>query len=468
MLTVSSRNAVAPYRGRDVGMDSVGTALDVGTLIVGSLEKSGSDKVRLTTRLYDGSGADLRKNTTVTFPRDSLFAAGTAIAAKVSESLREPIGKELQLQESQARAGNLRAWTLVQRGEKLRKDAEQAALRDPKSAVPLLVEADTLLQQAAEADPQWVDPVLVKGDVALQHARIVGKDEKLQWFRAGRNAADQALKIDPTNARALALKGTVQYQEWRLALNPDQAARKALLDSAEAALRDAVSADNSLAPAYVTLSFIEFEKKDVPSSLREASNAYSADKFLSNSDLVLDRLFFGSYNTEQFAEAQKWCEEGGRRFPGNPTFTQCHLWLMLAPDAQRDVPRAWQLAARLDSLYAGRPDSVRAFQQHFAQILVGGAIGKSVSGTPSPLVDSARSMLLRARADSRVDSRHELPGYEAVMRVRIGDLDEAISLLKEYVGYNPDHSFRVGNNIHWWWRPLTDKPGFKALLARGQ
>ncbi len=466
-LTVSSRNAVAPYRGRDVGMDSIGTTLDVGTLIVGSLEKSGQDRVRLTTRLYDGSGTDLRKNSTLSIPRDSLFAAETAVAAKVSESLREPLGTELQLQESRARAGNLRAWTLVQRGEKLRKDAEQAGLSNPTAAVSLLVTADSLLTQAAEADPRWVDPALVMGDVDLQRARLVPKEEKLQWIQRGRAAVKRALDLEPANARALALRGTLDYLEWRLALAPDPEARKALLKSAEDDLRQAVDADPTLASAYVTLSFIEFEKKDVPTSLKEAERAYTADKFLSNSDVVLDRLFFGSYNTEQFGAAQKWCDEGGRRFPRNPTWTQCHLWLMLPADAPQDVPRAWQLAARLDTLYAGRPDSVREYQRHFAQLLVGGALGHKIAGAPSPLIDSARRVLVRARADSRIDPRHELPGYEAVMRAQIGDLDEALTLLKEYVGYNPDHSFLVGNNLHWWWKELAAMPGFVALRRRG-
>ena len=183
---------------------------------------------------------------------------------------------------------------------------------------------------------------------------------------------------------------------------------------------------------------------------------------------MLDRLFFGSYNTEQFAAAQRWCDEGGRRFPANPTWTQCHLWLMLRRDAPRDVPRAWQLAARFDSLYAGRPDSVREYQRRFAQMLVGGAIGKKVAGAPSPLLDSARRVLVRARADARIDPSHELPGYEAVMRAQLGDEDEALQLLREYVGYNPGHSFLVGNNLHWWWRELSDKPAFEALRRRGK
>ena len=52
------------------------------------------------------------------------------------------------------------------------------------------------------------------------------------------------------------------------------------------------------------------------------------------------------------------------------------------------------------------------------------------------------------------------------MRVQMGDFDEAIALLKEYVASNPDHSFNVGGNVHWWWRDIRSRPEFQALLAR--
>ena len=75
-------------------------------------------------------------------------------------------------------------------------------------------------------------------------------------------------------------------------------------------------------------------------------------------------------------------------------------------------------------------------------------------------------MLIRARPDLRIDPKHELAGYEGVMRAQIGDLDEAIGLFKEYVSFNPDHSFSVGQNIHWWYRELRGKPEFDALVGR--
>jgi hypothetical protein len=100
------------------------------------------------------------------------------------------------------------------------------------------------------------------------------------------------------------------------------------------------------------------------------------------------------------------------------------------------------------------------------RILVAGAIGKMSNGVPSPLADSARRVLLAARADRNIDPGRELPGYEAVIRVQMGDVDEAIALLKEYVASNPDHSFNVGGNVHWWWRDIRSRPEFQALLAR--
>ncbi len=466
-LTVSSRNAVSPYRGTEVELDSIGSigrALDVGTVIEGSLERDGPDKVRLTTRLYDGSGADLGKRTRLVIRRDSLFAAGESIAGKVSESLREILGDEIRLRESQASAGNLRAWTLLQRGEKLRKDAELEALRDPTSAAPLIAAADSLLASATVADPLWVDPIVLRGELALQRSRIEpDKMEKGRWVEAGLGFAGEALKLEGDNARALALRGTLRYQQWGLAITPDPAARADLLNSAESDLQSAVNADPTLASAYATLSNVQYTKKDVYSALTMAKNAYAADRFLSNSAAILGRLFFASYDTEAFAEARKWCDEGGRRFPRALNFTLCQLLLGLQPDSRPDVTEAWRLAARLDSL---APPATRAYQSRLAQILVAGALGKKIGDTPSPLADSARRVLNRARADAAIDPRHELPGYEAVARARIGDLDEAIALLKQYVAFNPDHSFEVAGNIHWWWRELRSKRGFQDLLNR--
>ena len=75
-------------------------------------------------------------------------------------------------------------------------------------------------------------------------------------------------------------------------------------------------------------------------------------------------------------------------------------------------------------------------------------------------------MIERARVGVDVDPTQELLGYEAVMWTQMGSYDEAISILKRYMPLNPDHSFQVGGNVHWWWRVLMDKPEFKALTTQ--
>jgi hypothetical protein len=82
------------------------------------------------------------------------------------------------------------------------------------------------------------------------------------------------------------------------------------------------------------------------------------------------------------------------------------------------------------------------------------------------MTDSANAVLRRARADFEVDENQELAGYEAAIRTVLGDYDEAVSLLRRYVALNPGHSFNVDGDLHWWWRPLRDQPGFAAVAAR--
>jgi hypothetical protein len=142
--------------------------------------------------------------------------------------------------------------------------------------------------------------------------------------------------------------------------------------------------------------------------------------------------------------------------------------MMLAPDASPDIALAWRRAATLDSLT--RPDQ-RAFTSRLGQMIVGGVIGRAAQRTPQgapakALADSAVRVLTRARADRDVDPRLELAAYEAIMRAQMGQDREAIDLLRRYVAVNPDHSFQVGGNIHWWWRNLKNDPAFQAVMAR--
>jgi len=79
------------------------------------------------------------------------------------------------------------------------------------------------------------------------------------------------------------------------------------------------------------------------------------------------------------------------------------------------------------------------------------------------LKDSARHVLIAARAGREDDPQQELPLLEAFGRTLLDEPGEAIELLKRYVAANPAHSFQRGGDVSWWWRDLRKDPRFTQL-----
>jgi hypothetical protein len=104
-----------------------------------------------------------------------------------------------------------------------------------------------------------------------------------------------------------------------------------------------------------------------------------------------------------------------------------------------------------------------------SRMIVGGVIGRAAKTATGPqqkaLMDSADRVLRTARADISLDPEVELAGYEAIMRTILGEHDAAMQLLGRYVSKNPDHSFEVAGNVHWWWQELQARPAFARLRA---
>lgn len=480
-LDVVSQNGVAPLRG--VSADSVSRALQVGTVVEGSIEAVG-DQVRVRTQLRDARGNDLGKSSELTISKDQLFVAEDSVAEVVARTLRARLGTEFTLRERQAGTRNQAAWNLLSRAERDRKEAEALAREDPEKAMEGLFLADSMLMQAHDADQKWIEPLLLRGRIAVLQAQLAETEpERGRWIDSALVRANAAIALVPNEialalggrslaqpdsarvARALELRGTILYADWRLDREADPAARTSLLRNAQRDLEAAVQVDPSRASAFAMLSSLYYDTKDAYAALNMARNAYRADAYLAASDRILMRLFWTSYDTGQFDEAEKWCATGESRFPSDYRFTACHLWLMLADSvSSKDISRAWSLVARWDSL---APPADRAFEGHLAQFVAAGVIGRAgrLKG-PASLRDSANRVLLRARADASVDPHQELAGYEAIMRVQMGDLSTAIDLLKRYVALNPDHSFEIGGRLHWWWTDLKDQPGFQAVMGR--
>src|SRR5256885_1710561 len=166
-LTVVSKNGVAPYRSSNAPLDSVARALSVGTIVPGGGDEVGG-RYRVSVSLIDGaSGADLGTRASFDQPAEAVLAIRDSLASKVAEFLRVRLGEELRLREERAGTRSVAAWSLVQQGERTRKDAEARLQKDDvDGAFAAFARADSQLALAEAADPEWVDVTVQRGSIA--------------------------------------------------------------------------------------------------------------------------------------------------------------------------------------------------------------------------------------------------------------------------------------------------------------
>ncbi len=457
-LSVVSRNGVAQFRGSDMRRDSIATALNVGSIVEGSVEEvSGGLKVE--TRLLDASGSTIDRANFVIAPEE-LLTAQDSVVQTVANLLRQVLGDEVQLRQRRETASNVDAWLLLQRAERFTKDGEALLDQDQVSqGIALLLRADSALANAEAADPEWIEPIISRGWIARQLAELQEDPFEAQpWIERGLGHAERALVLGGNVPRGLELRGTLRLDLWYREVTPDPSEREQIHKGATEDLEAAVAAEPSLTRAWMALNNVYYDKEDATAAMMAARRAYEEDAYLRNADGILIDLFWGSMDLEQFGQSRRWCAEGVRRFPRVFDIVECQLWQMATPALPADPEQAWQLYATLDTL---APEASRPYLMTKWQIVVGGVLARA------GLTDSARSVLERARASitHESDPTQDLASVEAYMRGLLGDYDEAIDLLKLYVASNPGHAFAEAAGTLWWWRDLRAQPRFREVTG---
>lgn len=81
------------------------------------------------------------------------------------------------------------------------------------------------------------------------------------------------------------------------------------------------------------------------------------------------------------------------------------------------------------------------------------------------LADSARSVLARSRGDARVDPTRELLMTQAFVHTLLGDKQEAVDLLQQYLTFNPERRQGFAEHGHWWWRELRSDAAYQRMIG---
>lgn len=213
-LQVISRNGVAPFKGRTAAPDSIAHALNVGTIVDGTVAQSG-DRLRVSVSLVNAAtGAEISSNT-IERPRKEIFSLEDDLAQAVSVMLRRQLGHEVVLQTLRAGTKRPEAWELLQRAQQAARSGEaQMAAGDSADAARAFALADTQLARTEQLDPEWPAPPTARGwlDYRLSRlARSAPPAYHVDRIQAGLAHAERALQLRPNDPDALELRGTLRY-----------------------------------------------------------------------------------------------------------------------------------------------------------------------------------------------------------------------------------------------------------------
>ena len=452
-LQVVSANGVRPYRDRPVPLDSIASALSVGTIVAGTLGGS-PERPRLVVRLIDAVTGRQLDSRRLDPASGDILALRNQLIQEVTRFLRERLGREIRQEELRAGTKNPQAWILVRRVDDLYQDADTLyAAGDTAASHRALDTADSLLRVVERLDPTWVDPIVLRGWIAAKRIELTEGATAVavrQWAPQGIALAGRALARRPSYPPALELRGWLRFVTWQYANRPDLTA----LAAAEGDLRAAAVPENpSQARAWSTLSSVLESKGAFAQANLAAVRAYETDAFLAAAPTVLFRLYFTSVMLRRWKEAAEWCARGYSRFPTSWLFTFCRLTLLYLPSGQRpDVTLAWRLFADLERVTSPSERPVLAPRW---RMIVAGVLARAGQR------DSARRTLDAAKTLAGDD--REMDYYEAGVHVLLGEHLRGLNLLERYIAYAPQtRPYLKGDPV---FEPLHSYAQFRALVG---
>jgi TolB-like protein len=460
-LHVTSRNGVAPFKGKDIAPDSIAKALSVGTIVSGTVAQSG-DKLRVTVEMLDArTGKSIGTPLEIEKTKADAFALQDTLVAEVSAALRKQIGAQVQVLTSKAGTRNAAAWEAFQRAKQTVTEGDSLlGAGDIPGTMAKLGRADSALGVVAGQDDKWAAPLSQQAILKYRLARLsLGMPVATisPMIEAGLERAAKALAIAPNDPDALEARGSLRYLQWLLNLTPSGESDNAV-EAAKADLTASIKANPAQASAMNVLSHLQVVEGRTSDGKLMADDAYRMDPYLTDANKTVWRLFQASMDLDQTTESKKWCDEGARRFPADYRFSECRLWMLMLRGLQ-PKPTADQVWKAYDAFIEADKVDQPEFAKRKGMMLA--AMGLNRVG----LADSARSVIGRAQGDESIDPTGDLAYLEAMARAQLDEKDKAISLLSRYYAKNPQRKAFISRDEAWYFKSLENEPRYKTLIG---
>jgi TolB-like protein/Flp pilus assembly protein TadD len=416
-LKVAGRTSAFSFKGRVLDVREIGTALNVATVLQGSVRRMG-DRLRITAQLVDVTNGFHLWSERFDRQLDDVFAIQDEIATNIAERLEVTIGGTVR--RLRPHTGNVEAYELYLKGRALLYQRGMAMFR-----------ARECFEEALALDEQYA---LAHAGLADSHSILGyhGFIAPLEAWPPARQAAEQAVALAPELAEAHNALAIVAFaRDWNW-VTADREFRRSL----------------ELNPSYVqarvwhAVACLQGTRGDHEAAIAEARVAVDIDPLSAYTHTMLAYvLTFAGRTDEAVEEARKGVESDPDSYWG-----------------QFALATAYHLAGRLseaDGAYQ------RALSVSGRNPLALANLGRLYAEWEKPADASAVAVELMARSRQQ----YVQPSTVALAAACAGRAEEALGLLQRAFEEH-DPWLAWGALTSPWFGPLRALAGYEELLTR--
>jgi TolB-like protein/class 3 adenylate cyclase/cytochrome c-type biogenesis protein CcmH/NrfG len=415
-LHVAARTSSFAFKGKNEDVRTIGTQLNVGAVLEGSVAKAGN-QVRITAQLINvADGYHLWSDS---YDRDlqDIFAIRSQVAQTVAKALQVTLAADERQRLDQKPTENLEAYQLYLKGRYYVNRYTEDGLKKGLA----------YLQQAIALDPGYA--LAYQG---LAYYYTVMSD----WFAPqkdampkARAAAEKALQIDPTLSEPHTFLAFVAwYYDWNWSV-------------AEEEYKRALALDPNSVVAHWTYGLSLSAIRPPDESIAELRKAVAIDPLSPEANSFLGMAF---YYAHRYADA---IAQFRATLEMEPNYSLAHLWLGNSYVQNGELEHGLAELRRAKELDPHNPD-----------VMCGLGHAYAVAGDR----DAAQRVIEELHQQSQAG--HVSPYYFAVIYAALGDTDQAFTLLDR--AYD-DRGFYISSlKVDPMVDPLRSDPRFAALLKK--
>jgi eukaryotic-like serine/threonine-protein kinase len=417
-LVVRPTSSVATYADDEkVDLSTAGRQLGVDALVDGRFQRAG-DRVRVTVQLLDVASGATRWASSFDEPFSNVFAVQDAISQRVAEELVASLTPDDRSRLMARYTGNTEAYQLYVRGRYFWERRTADALR----------KSIEYYRQAIERDPSYALAFAGLADSynILGNASVLPPGEAYPQAKA---AAAEALRLDDrlSQARIAMAFATYLYdRDWT---------------AAEAMFQRALAEAPNYGPGHQWYAVCLVSRGRFEEARREMERAVALDP----SSVAINAVeAWVSFLSRRYGDA---IAQAKRALEMDNDSLLAHNYLALTHTAQKEY---------VEAAHALRPLVANADREPRALGLIG--LGFARTGR----VTSARRTIDQLKGLARI--RHVPAYYESLVRIGLGEHDEAIALLER--GADDRFPWAIHFNVDPLLDPLRQDARFRALLRR--